>query len=236
MHYEDTPLEDLFHGCPLLEVLTLHQPTPYTNTTLQALFQHCTHLAELELHAIRPSYNINSAMSIITTPNTTLTKLTIIEDALSAGALCDIVSYCTNLREVHFHRCKHIVTDGTVEALADNCHMIEALTLDSCAQVTISGVTEVMTRCTSLRELFLWSMPINDNALIQQSQTCPKLNRLELHSCKGVITEAGILAVVDTCELLTELTVYRCDIELTPTLVAMKRGTLYTHVSFNYMA
>ena len=173
---------------------------------------------------------------IITTPYTTLTKLTIIEDALSAGALCDTVTYCSNLREVNLHRCKHIVTDTTIKALVDNCHMIEALTLDNCAEVTITGLLSVMTRCTSLRELYLWSMSINNGALIQLSHTCPKLNRLELHSCKGVITESGVLAVVETCTLLADLTVYRCGIELTPTLVAMKRGTVYTHVSFNYIA
>ena len=237
-------LIDLFKGCPLLTVFKLHKPgVVVPNTALGAMFEYCHHITELDLskQCAFVSSLLGAMLSqseeadldvepILYTHNSSLTKLTVISNAISNNALRDMLIHCINLREVNLY-CAQFNND-IVNILTMNCARLKSLSLAECWGITTAVMLQIVTHCTSLTTLFLSNVPLNDEALIQLSLHCPCLTKLQIFDCDS-FTEAGILAVLEICTGLAFLDI-RGEIAITllPYLDLPNLERLYPHIKF----
>ena len=228
----------LFHGCPLLESLELYLQGGVSNVALRALFESCHNLQVLLL--CKGDSNPTAVQSltsepVLTAPYPSLAQLRIISDGtIDNQAFRDIFTYCLNLEGVDLRRGIQ-VTDKLIKLLVSNCRKIEFLNLALCLNVTVTGILQLATRCTSLTTLNLFVMPMNDEILIQLSLTCRKLIRLNIFNCYGGrITEAGIRAIAEAC---TSLSCFNLGgttaATLDPTLDVAKLERLYPRIRFD---
>lgn len=222
-------LIELFRGCPLLESFRLLHSGRLSSATLRAMFEYCPHLAELALPYDHLTIEPLVADPILFTQYPSLTKLKVRGNSVSDSGLRSIFTYCNNLREVDICHCQHI-TDDTITCLAQNCTYLDTLYIMGCDKATATGVLEMVTYCSSLTSLFLSSMPINDEVLIQLSLHCHNLISLYILDCKELpITEVGVLAVVERCTHLTSLSLVDT---LIPSTDLTSLPQLYPHVTF----
>ena len=237
--FSDSSLQDLFRGCSQLEVLTLRQHAGgMSSATLQALFQYCQRLVELDL-SINTVTSVNSEF-VLHTPYPTLTKLRLTGKGVDDQTLRDIFTYCSNLKEVSLSGCIE-VTDETMSVLAHSCNSLCQLALCYCTSisVTITGMLEVATYCSSLTVLYLCSMPISDKVLLQLSLNCRHLTSLQAQLCTGgPVTEVGIVTLLQACTGMTRLTIQNHILTyvpavLDPTMNVEKLGQLYPHIKYN---
>ena len=228
-------LVEVFRGCPLLEYFNLHQRSGgMSNVALKAMFEFCPHLTEFELFSVELTEQPSPAGEpVIYKSYPSLLKLWLMCGGVSTSAFRDIFTHCTNLQVVHLDSCDQI-TDETIRVMAQSCTSLNTLHVMSCKNVTVAGLLEVASHCTSLMELLLYRMPINDEALVQLSLHCPSLTNLSLMSCMdGLLTEAGILAMLERCTRLTFLLISRDMLEaFLPTLDLTKLRQLYPHIQF----
>ena len=229
---------DLFRGCPLLESVILYQQSGMSNATLRALFDNCHYLREVTLVAgAFPGGSLLDDEPVLCTYYPTLTKLDVSYGGVSGSALRSIFTYCTNLRELRAS-CNQQVTDEIIKVLAQNCTYLNTLRLRGCISVTVAGLLEVATHCKNLRHFHLHNIPISDEVLASLSLNCRSLRSLTLlycHSGDGVVTEAGILALLEGCTDLTSLTVQGSIVAkiLISTLDLAKLKQLYPHIKYN---
>ena len=231
-----TPLSDsallgLFQGCPLLKSFRLKQGDRFSQVALRALFENCRNLTALEVDIYALIEDLSVGEPILYTHYPTLTQLTVYGDGVTASALRDIFTYCINLREVSIQECDP-VTDEPVITLAQRSRSLDTLDLSRCKNVTIAGVMEVATHCSSLNVLKLSLMPVNDGVLIRLSLHCPRLESLSIIHSDESITEAGLLAIAEGCTGLTFLTI-RCNMgeAFAPYLDLTKLRQLYPHIT-----
>ena len=234
-------VQDLFRGCPLLEVVRLHQVGGISSDTLRVMFESCRHLSELDLNLgiiqsdITLEHSLLVGDLILHARYPSLIKLNISRSNMTARALQDIFTYCTSLREVTLINCIN-VNDETIAVLAQNCCKLETLCLYECKRLSTAGTLQVATEWpANLTTLELTKMPVNDEILLQLSLRCRRLTRLSIaHSgkCKSV-TEAGLLILLERCTGLTFLTI-RNDMWFTagPPLDMTNLKLLYPHIQF----
>ena len=230
----DDVLRDLFRGCLLLEVVELRPLDGDPTATLRDLFYSCQQLVELDVFVgALPEVAPLVAEPVLYTYYPTLTLLKVSFGGVATSALHDIFTYCTNLREVHINYC-HQATDDTIRGLVQHCHNLVAIHLMCCTNVSIAGVLEVATMCTSLMRLVLTCMRISDEVLIQVSRTCLSLTSLSLYSSEvRTCTDAGILAILERCPDLTYLTIHGSMVmPLLSTLDLHNLTQLYPRVNF----
>ena len=227
---------DLFRGCPLLEYFQLRQQTEMPNTAIRAMFQYCTHLAEVTLLVGKPTEaSLLDVEPVLYTNYPSLTKLRVTGDGndgegLAYNAFRSIFTHCFNLQEVHISNCNQI-TDEVIKVLAQHCNSLDSLTLVDCGNVSMSAILEVVKRCTKLKTLILYNMPISDELLIQLSHHCLGLSRF--HCSDGVVTEAGLLVLLEGCSRLSFLTLRGPVTKpLLTTLDLGKLKQIYPHIEF----
>ena len=235
--FSDSSLQDLFRGCSQLELLNLRQRAGGMSTaTLQTLFQYCRHLVELELSII--TVTPANGESVVYTPYPSLTKLTLTGKGVNDRIVRDICTYCTNLKELALSACIE-VTDETISVLAHSCTSLCKLVLYYCIGMTITGMLEVATHCSSLTFLYLCSMPISDELLLQWSLNCRHLTSLQAQLCTGgPVTETGIVTLLEGCAGISRLTIQNdvfthMTAVLDPTLNVEKLKQLYPHIKFD---
>lgn len=201
-------LQDVFRGCPLLESFHLQQPGGILNAVLRALFENRHNLTTLSLSTGGSMPDVQQLDEpILYAYYPTLTKLYVRYGGVLAGALRDIFTYCTNLREVGLFYCIE-VSDELVDLLAHTCRNLVSLYLCACTSVTINGILSVVTSCSSLTSLSLQEMYVNDEALILLSRNCPGLTSMRLDNCYGYpVTATTILAVAKACKNLSKITI-----------------------------
>lgn len=223
----------LFGGCPLLQSFYLDQSGRVSNVVLRTMFECCHHLTELDIddNAFFDA-PLPVGGPVLYSPYPCLTKLKVTCDCITASALHDIFTYCTNLRDVNCDCCDQ-VDGGILKTLIQNCRCLCTLYLRGCTNVTMAGVLEVATHCPTLKSLTLKFMPISDDVLIQLSLSCPNLTSLDLSFWDGEsITEAGILAVIERCMHLSSLTICGSLVEvLLSTLDLAKLRQSYPHIT-----
>ena len=224
---------DLFRGCPLLQECKLEEPGGMSSEALSALFQYCPNLTSLNLRWY-PSDTIQFGHPVVFTSTTTpsLRKLEVYGRCLSYNALRDTFTYCINLQKVSLFNCVH-VTDDMIKILIQYCIKLKVITICTCDQVTLTGLSFIATNCPSLIGISIGQMPIDNNILILLSTYCPHLDVISLESCEGVITEVGILSIIDKCIQLTCMRISCIDLKMTPMIESMIRGEVYTHIDFD---
>lgn len=228
-------LQDLFRGCPLLEV-QLRPLSEDPTATLRAMFEHCHNLVELDLSvAIPVDAPLVDTEPVLYAYYPSLTKLKITSWNFTASVLVDVFTYCTNLTHVNIDSCSH-ATDEVINALAQNCSSLNTLEITRCSNMTIIGLLGVATHCSSLTSLTLTYMPISDEVLIQLSLHCKDLKRLSMYQWgEGEsITETGVMAVLEGCTGLSFLGIRGKMVKSTlATLDLTKLGQLYPHIKLD---
>ena len=227
-------LETTLLRSPQLEVVKLNKCI-INKATLRTLLQYCYKLTDLTIgFSAAPDLPVdNEPILYDVCPGLTALDFSY---AIPDGVLRDVFTYCTALRRVSLGHCDQ-VSDEMLLLLTSSCRNLEALTLDSCSNVTVVGLLAALSHCPTVRELDLSHIPLNDDALVQLSLTCPTLTTLRLRSCNGWITETGILAVVNTCTQLRKLTLSGSSrgykIKLTPALKLLieKSATQRVYIS-----
>ena len=219
---------------PQLEVVKLHKCI-ITKATLRTLLQYCYRLSDLTIgFSASPDLPVDNEPILYDVCPSLMTLD--FSYAVPDGVLQDILTYCTALKRVTLGHCDQ-VNDDMLLLLTSSCRNLEELTLDSCSNVTVAGLLAALSHCPTIRELDLSHIPLNDDALVQLSLTCPTLTTLRLRSCNGWITETGILAVVNTCTQLRKLTLSGSSrgykIKLTPALKLLieKSATQRVYIS-----
>lgn len=208
-----------------------------SNAALRALFDNCHSLSELWLN-VDLLYNEQTLdgepLAVLCASYLSLQSLYVSSLGVAASALRDIFTYCTNLCRVYICRSAQL-TPETITALARNCINLDHLNLVGCSYVTIAGLVEVATHCTSLKGLSLMQMPISDEVLLQLAHNCPGLKSLNMENCEGgPITEAGVRAVAERCTGLTSLSIQgNMAGTLLSTLDPANLKQLYPHIKFN---
>lgn len=232
----DGVLVELFRGCRALEKLRLYRQGVVSGLFLSALFQYCPHLTDLHFASYSPNGVTTVALPqevhVLDASYPSLKSLEVASTVTLAG-LQSIFTHCTGLREVKLHKCDQL-TDEAMKMLAQ-CLGLETLTLTYCEKnVTIAGMLEVVSHCSSLTNIELYGMPFNDAAFISLSLNCPNLSYFEMKGGKGadLITEAGIVAVAERCTRLKKFRLSHCRVEMTPTLELMNRRQMYSHICF----
>ena len=236
----DSTLLELFKGCPLLQSFEMYQQSGMSNTVLRALFEYCSDLTELVLSLDKGNGSPDSTQVLDLEPvldshYPTLTKLKITGEGVSDHALHDIFTYCTNIREIKLRNCKQII-DETITILAQNCCKLASLDLYHCKSISILGMIQLVTYCTTLTSLTLTGMHVSDIVLVQLSHKC-STSIVHLHIYQApdeIITEAGVLSVVERCTGLSFLTVRGgIKLPLTRKLDLIKQGQMYQHIKFD---
>ena len=236
----DSTLLELFKGCPLLQSFEMYQQSGMSNTVLRALFEYCRDLTELVLsldkgNGTPDSTQVLDLEPVLDSHYPTLTKLKITGEGVSDHALHDMFTYCTNIREIKLRNCKQII-DETITILAQNCCKLASLDLYHCKSITIHGMIQLVTYCTTLTSLTLTGMHVSDIVLVQLSHKC-STSIVHLHIYQApdeIITEAGVLSVVERCTGLTFLTVRGgIKLPLTRKLDLLKQGQMYKHIKFD---
>ena len=217
-------LLELFRACPLLQVFMLSQSVWNSTATLRALFEHCPNLAELGLYSGPLPGGTLVAGHVLHSYYPSLKRLWVTCEGATGGALRDIFTYCTNLQVVQLVSYAY-VTDDSIRVLTRHCHMVDTLHLEDCKNVSIAGLLELAIHCTSLKHLRVSGMLVNDQVLLQVSLNCTSLSSLHLFRCKGrLITETGILAVVEACTGLTSISITG------PTAQSLLSALILTHL------
>ena len=229
-------LWNVFHGCRLLEEVSLH--CIVTNATLRTLFQYCRCLSKLNISCSEAPIVIlpvdNEPILYDVYPSLTSLGLCHTFGGTTSVVFRDIFTYFTSLRTVDLAACS-LVTDDLLLTLTHTCCKLEVLYFFSCANVTVAGLLEALSHCPTIRELYVSCLPFDDEALVQVSLICPKLNKFALYSCTGFITEIGVLAVADTCTQLRVLTLSSQvpKIPLTPALKLLNDNSVNRRLIFS---
>ena len=215
-----------------MQEFKVERPGRMSNTDLRALFQSCPNLTTLDLHIYPHTGAYDDIDSVLRISFLSLTKLVIFRGAATTTALRDIFTYCTNIREVHLEDCAFI-TDEMLKVLIQHSRKLEKLHLLACKKITIAGLLEVATDCSTLVFFNLLNMPISNEVFVRLSMYCIGLRGLWVESCyvtNDGVREEGILDVVDKCKKLTSLRVMGVGLEMTHALEDLMRGGMYKHI------
>jgi len=126
-----------------------------------------------------------------------------------------IVSHCPCLLSIDIFDCIRpdpIVTDYTLQSIAEHCTGLKSLSLNYCQLITDASIISMSTHCTGLQSLNLgWCRQITDASIISISTHCIGLQSLNLDRCRK-ITEASIISISTHCTGLQSLHLYSCKI------------------------
>ena len=228
--FNENALQDLFRGCPLLEVVKLRQQGGISIAILRAIFACCHHLIDLGVAISEaPDLLVLHAEPVLQTLYPSLSKLQFAGGDVADRALRDIFTYCTNLQEVKLDHC---ITDATMKVLVQHCAMINILELTNCKRLSIAGILLLATNSSNLIDLSIWDTVINNEVLIQLSLYCHNLSSLRLNG--GYVMDEGIMCILERCTCLTILSIRNNMIPhpLHPILDLMQQGLLYPHIEF----
>lgn len=119
--------------------------------------------------------------------------------------LVALLRRCAGLRTVYMcgWNVGKFVCDEVMYALAAYCTSLRSLTMDD-GEITDCAVATVARVHTDLVELNLHGQQLTDGALHAIAQHLPKLENLNLGTCKG-ISNSGVVALATRCTALKDL-------------------------------
>ncbi|XP_011706424.1 PREDICTED: F-box/LRR-repeat protein 15-like [Wasmannia auropunctata] len=104
----------------------------------------------------------------------------------------DALADCKNLREVDFSFCEligRIKNGGIFVKLFSSCQYLETINL-KCFKSLTKRDNETLTLCKNLKSLNLSCVnSVTPDICSQLFEKCPKLNKLDLSSCKNITKE-----------------------------------------------
>ena len=142
--------------------------------------------------------------SIATHCGATLTSLNVQACARATEAgITAIAQHCTKLRNFKFN-CP--IGDATAAAIAHGCTQLQYLLLESCLQLTDTGLTVIAQGCSHLVVIRIDEcVKISDEGVEAVAQHCTRLRDLDLTRLPR-ITVAALAAITQHCRRLAYLT------------------------------
>ena len=177
-----TALVTLATNCKELKILSMFNNVSIDTETMLAVVQSCRHICELNFHFC---YSLENA------------------------ALECVAVHCNkNLRKLSI-RTNDAITDVCMKCIAKHCPQLQVLKIQACNRVTVVGVEAVAQKCKMLQFLSLSATMATDETLAAVADNCAQLEYICLSYCH-LITDTGVLNVVQKCRLLTNLDVKYC--------------------------
>lgn len=198
-------LVQLAHNCPQLEILDLPRGK-YSDIGVMALAQHCHSLRAIHLQSRDIS---DAAIEALCQQCPHMRQISFSDCAqLTDNALISIASSYPQLYSLDMSKCSF--SDASLTALANQCHVLKALTVANCPLITRSGHLNICVANPNLVKLDLCSNRIvTDSDIMQLIDICPYLQVLTLFSCP-CISDTAIICVAHRCTGLQSLTVAYC--------------------------
>ncbi|XP_022749191.1 F-box protein SKP2A-like isoform X2 [Durio zibethinus] len=121
-----------------------------------------------------------------------LTKLNISGCAsFSDEALEYLTKFCRKLKILNICGCVKAATDRALQAIGQNCNMLQSLNLGWCDNVGDLGVMSLAYGCPDLRYLDLCGcVRITDDSVIALANKCLHLRSLDLYYCRNITDRA----------------------------------------------
>ena len=126
-----------------------------------------------------------------------------------------IISHCLyllsiDISEFHDDESSSILTDHTLQSIAEHCTGLQSLSLSDCWELTEAGLVAISEHCTNLKSLKIGDCcEITDVSIISISNHCTGLQTLNLWDCRE-ITDVSIISVSTHCTGLQSLDLWGC--------------------------
>ncbi|KAL1182673.1 hypothetical protein E1A91_A02G120300v1 [Gossypium mustelinum] len=161
---EDTAVETIAKFCHDLQDLDLSKSFKLGDHSLYALAHGCPNLTKL---------NISGCTSF------------------SDEGLGYLTQFCRKLKILNLCGCVKAATDCALQAIGQNCNMLQSLNLGWCDNVGDLGVMSLAYGCPDLRCLDLCGcVRITDDSVIALANGCLHLRSLGLYYCRNITDRA----------------------------------------------
>ncbi|XP_022749178.1 F-box protein SKP2A-like isoform X1 [Durio zibethinus] len=161
---EDNAVETFANFCHDLQDLDLSKSFKLGDRSLYALAHGCPNLTKL---------NISGCASF------------------SDEALEYLTKFCRKLKILNICGCVKAATDRALQAIGQNCNMLQSLNLGWCDNVGDLGVMSLAYGCPDLRYLDLCGcVRITDDSVIALANKCLHLRSLDLYYCRNITDRA----------------------------------------------
>lgn len=122
-----------------------------------------------------------------------------------------LVRYAYNLKELDISRScwgSQITDVGLFKISLTKCiSNLQSISLWGMAGITDTGVTQLVSKATSLQNLNIGGTFVTDASLYAIANSCPNLKTISLWSCRHV-TESGLIMLVNKCQKLESINVW----------------------------
>jgi len=123
--------------------------------------------------------------------------------------LQSIAEHCTGLQSLSLSDCREITDTGLI-AISKHCYKLENLKVDCCDRITDASIISISIHCIGLQSLNLVECRlISDISIISISNYCTGLQSLNLEGCHQ-ITDATIISISTHCTVLQSLNLGSC--------------------------
>lgn len=195
-------LKNLSQSCKQLEKITLHRCHRVGEKALWWLFKNCQKLRHVNLEG---SKSVRGQCFFMLPPSCENLYL---EDCtqLTDKGMIYIGDKCKNLRSISISGCITLTDEGILQ-LTQHCCMTESLVFSKAGHNVTSQGLQNIANLSLLKELDLSkNTVVNDELLFSIGRSCIHLKFLNLDSCEGDITDAGLQCLV-SCYQLSSLVI-----------------------------
>lgn len=159
-----------------------------TEESVVILAQHCTNLRSVDLRRTSMGDTALAALGEFCNK----LRVVILDDCLQVTdeGLSSLADGCPNLREVSLRGMHREVRDAGIANLAVSCGQLRKLNLSSCAMLTDATLEAIAENCKFLEELSLAYTNVSSTGLLRLSGECDGLQTLDVSHCRRVTTDA----------------------------------------------
>ncbi|XP_058963941.2 F-box/LRR-repeat protein fbxl-1-like isoform X2 [Pocillopora verrucosa] len=215
-------LKNLSQSCKQLEKITLHRCHRVGEKALWWLFKNCQKLRHVNLEGNKSVRGQCFFMLPPACENLYLKDCTQLTDK----GMIYIGDKCKNLRIINVSGCITLTDEGVLQ-LTQHCCMIESLVFSQAGNNVTSQGLQNIANLSLLKELDLSkNAVVNDELLFSIGRSCIHLKFLNLDSCEGEITDAGLQCLISCYQLFSLVISYLTRITDESVIHLSSNGTL----------
>eukprot|EP00899_Mesostigma_viride_P023234 jgi/Mesvir1/4095/Mv16057-RA.1 len=186
--------------CTRLRSLDLGRCASVDDVSIQAIASACHDLTHINIQGTRVS-DIGITSLALHCPRLT---------SLMAGNSVPLVMGCFSASSGMLADVTRGISDTSIALLADNCPLLEKLSLKECPGVTDASISKIAAQCKQLRHLNLRGCAgVTDTSMKILAQENPDLRHLKVKHCRDV-TDASVREIATRCPLLLSLNLAGC--------------------------
>lgn len=190
-------LKALSKGCSSLEKITLQKCYRLGEKALWWLFKDCKKLTHINLEGNK---SLRGQCFFMLPPSCENLYLRGCVQLTDKG-MGHLGYKCSNLKAINISECLLLSDEGIIQ-LTEHCCMIESLALSQAGHNVTSQGLQSIGNLTFLKELDLSkNLVVDDQVLFNLGKNCIHLTSLNLDSCQGGITDAGLQCLASCYQL-----------------------------------